>query len=127
MIIDSRGANLHEAAKMMGLSQREVLKLAQHGLLEQMKLHNGHIMISLRSIETYARRNGLQLRYEAAGRRNPRTESYTIKEAQTKLGLKDEASVHRLIQTNKLSARMEQGQYKVSGESLYRYITGEVN
>jgi hypothetical protein len=73
-----------------------------------------------------SRRSGLYSHQEATGRRNILTESYTISEAQTKLALKDEADVHRLIQANKLSARMEQGQYKVSGESLYRYITGEV-
>ncbi|MFE4203570.1 hypothetical protein [Aneurinibacillus aneurinilyticus] len=126
-IIDSRNVSLSEAAKLMRISEEEVFELTKYGFLSVAKVQNGRPMLSMNSIETYSRRSGLQLYYKATGRCNPRTGSYTISEVQTKLALKDEAAVHRLVQAGKLSARMEQGQYKVSAESLYSYTTGEVN
>lgn len=45
-------------------------------------------------------------------------------ETVTKVGLDTEATVHRLIQSGLLQARMENGVYKVDAESLRNYVLG---
>ncbi|EAQ6393176.1 hypothetical protein C3513_26540, partial [Salmonella enterica] len=64
--------------------------------------------IILSSLERYASRSGIALQ-EAPKPSQKRSESLTVQETMTKLELRTEAAVHRLIQAGKLEAQMEKG------------------
>lgn len=126
MIINNKAVSLSEAAAMLGMSEQEVLRLCQHGYLEQCKLENAKTRISMNSIEKYALRSGITL-YEAPKPVVARSGSFTIDEKMTKLGLATETAVHRLIQSGRLQAYMEYGTYKVSADSVRNYVLGAEN
>ncbi|MDF2649508.1 MAG: hypothetical protein K0Q73_5313 [Paenibacillus sp.] len=123
MIINSKAVSLTEATTKLGMSEQEVLRLSQHGYLEQSKPVGGKTRIILCSLEKYANRSGIALQ-EALKLSVERSESLTIQNAMTKLGLDTEAAVHRLIQAGKLKAQMEKGTYKVDAGSVRNYILG---
>lgn len=124
MIINSKAVSLTIAAKMLGMTEKEVLRLAQYGYLEQSKPEGGKTRISIRSMDTYARRSGITLQ-EAPKPVITRSGNFTIGETMTKLGLQTEMAVHRLIQSGRLQAYMENGIYKVSADSVRNYILNE--
>ncbi|HEY4389763.1 MAG TPA: hypothetical protein VGN02_00280 [Paenibacillus sp.] len=123
MIINSKAVSLTVAAKMLGMTEGEVLQLSQHGYFEQSKPENGKTRIILSSLERYASRSGIALQ-EAPKPSQKRSESLTVQETMTKLGLRTEAAVHRLIQAGKLEAQMEKGIYKVDAGSVRNHILG---
>jgi len=123
MIINNKAVSLSEAAAMLGRNEQEVLRLCQHGYLEQCKLENAKARISLSSIEKYALRNGKTL-HEAPKPVVTRSGSFTIDETMTKLELATETAVHRLIQSGRLQAYMENGTYKISADSVRNYVLG---
>jgi len=123
MIINSKAVSLTEAATMLGKSAQEVLRLAQFGYLEQSKLEEGKTQIILSSLQKYADRSGITLQ-EAPKPSQKRSKSLTVQETMTRLGLRTEAAVHRLIQAGKLEAQMEKGIYKVDAGSVRNHILG---
>ncbi|AWB43417.1 hypothetical protein DCC85_03720 [Paenibacillus sp. CAA11] len=123
MIINHKAVSLTEAATMLNLNEQEVLRLSQHGYLEQSKPEDGKTRISLHSLERYAHRNAIALQ-EVPKPFVGLAGSFTIGEAMTKLGLKTEAMVHKLIQVGKLKAGFEGGAYVVNAQSLHNYVTG---
>ncbi|WP_405168932.1 hypothetical protein [Paenibacillus sp. FSL H3-0286] len=123
MIINSKAVSLTEATTMLGMTEREVLRLSQHGYLEQSKPEGGETRIIQSSLEKYAYRSGIVLQ-EASKTSVGRSGSLAIQEAMTKLGLRSEDTVHRLIQTGKLKAGLEGGTYVVYSQSLHDYVTG---
>ncbi|MBE1446155.1 hypothetical protein [Paenibacillus sp. OAS669] len=123
MIINSRAFSLTEAATKLGMTEQEVLRLSQYGYLEQSKPENGSTRIIQSSLEKYAARSGIALQ-EVRKPSVGRSESLTVQETMTKLGLLTEVAVHRLIQAGKLKAQMEKGIYKVDAGSVRNYILG---
>ncbi|OBY76513.1 hypothetical protein BBG47_26685 [Paenibacillus sp. KS1] len=123
MIINSKAVSLIEAATMLGMTEEEVLRLSQYGLLEQSKSEDGKTRVSLHSIERYAHRNGIALQ-EAPKPSVGRSGSLTIQDSLTKLGLHNEKEIHLLIQTGKLKAYFKGGAYVVDAQSLHDYVTG---
>lgn len=124
MIINSKAVSLTEAATMLGMTEREVLRLSQHGYLEQSKPEGGKTRIILSNLEKYASRSGIALQ-ETPKPSVGRSGSFTLQETMTKLGLHTEAAIHRLIQVGKLKAQMEKCIYKVDAESVRSYVLGE--
>lgn len=122
-IIDNRSVSLPEAAKLLQMSIEEVFKLTQYGYLQSARPLQGRTMVSLHSIEAYARRNQITLQ-EALKPSLKRSESLSLQETMTKLGVRTEAAVHRLIQAGKLTAQMEKGIYKVDAGSVRDYVLG---
>ncbi|SDF85266.1 hypothetical protein SAMN04488542_11893 [Fontibacillus panacisegetis] len=123
MIINSKAVSLTEAATMLGMTEVEVLRLAQYGYLEQSKPEDGKTRVSLHSLERYAHRNGTALQ-EVPKPSVGLAGSFTVAETMTKLSLRTEVAVHRLMQAGKLSARMDKGTYKVDAGSVRNYILG---
>lgn len=123
MIINSKAVSITEAATMLSKTESEVLRLCQHGYLEQAKPENGKTRITVSSLEKYADRSGIALQ-EAHKPSVGRSGSLTVQNVMTKLGLNTEAAVHRLIQAGKLKAQMEKGVYKVDAGSVRNYILG---
>lgn len=123
MIINSKTISLSHAVEMLNMSEHEVLRLCQYGYLEQGKLDKGNIRINLNSIEKYAYRSGIALR--SLPKHNiERSESFTIKETMNKLELKNEITVHKLIQSGKLKAEFKLGDYVINLQSIHDYVTG---
>lgn len=123
MIINSKAISLSEAATRLNKTVQEVLRLAQHGYLEQSKSENGKTRIIVGSLEKFASRGGIALQ-EAPTPVVVRSGNFTIGETMTKLGLHTEAALHRLIQAGKLKAGFEGGAYVVNAQSLHEYVTG---
>ncbi|MNW52867.1 Helix-turn-helix domain protein [compost metagenome] len=123
MIINSKAVSLPVAATMLGKSEQEVLRLSQYGYLEQSKPEGGKTRINLSSLEKYASRSGIDLQ-EVPQPSLKSSESLSVQDTMTKLGLRSEAAVHRLIQAGKLKAQMEKGIYKVDAGSVRNYILG---
>lgn len=123
MIIDNRSVSLSEAAKIMKMSEEEVFKLTKYGYLQAARPIQGRTMVSLNSIEAYARRNQITLQ-EAPKPSVGRSGSLTVQETMERLGLRNEKECHVLIQAVKLKAHMENGIYKVDAESVRNYILG---
>jgi hypothetical protein len=123
MIINSKTVSLTEAARMLGLSEQKILQLSQHGYLEQSKPENGKTRIIVSSLEKYASRSGIALQ-KAPTPVVARSGNFTISETMTKLGLKTEAAVHKLIQAGQLKAGFEGKTYVVNAQSLHDYVTG---
>ncbi|MED4354598.1 hypothetical protein P9265_20185 [Schinkia azotoformans] len=123
MIINSKTVPLAEAATMLGMTEQKVLQLSQHGYLEQSKPENGKIRIIVRSLEKYASQSGIALQ-ETPTPVVAHSGKFTIGETMTKLGLRTEAAVHKLIQVGKLKAGFEGGSYFVHAQSLHDYVTG---
>lgn len=113
MIINSKAVSLTEAATMLGKTESEVLRLCQHGYLEQAMSENGKTKIIVGSLEKFANRSGIALQ-EAPTPVIVRSGNFTIGETMTKLGLKTEAAVHRMIQAGQLKAGFEGGAYVVN-------------
>lgn len=123
MIINNKAVSISEAATMLGMTEQEVLRLSQYGYLEQCKPEDGRTRISVNSLEKYARRSGLPLQ-EAPKPPVRRSGSLTVQETMERLGLQSESAVHRLIQSGRLEALMENGIYKVDAESVRNYVLG---
>ncbi|MBY9077132.1 hypothetical protein KIH86_24650 [Paenibacillus sp. HN-1] len=123
MIINNKAVSVTEAASMLSKSAQEVLRLTQYGYVEQGNPEDGKTRIILSSLERYASRSGIALQ-EAPKPSQKRSESFTIQETMSKLGLRSEAAVHRLIQAGKLEAQMEKGIYKVDVGSVRNHILG---
>ncbi|WP_025684800.1 hypothetical protein [Paenibacillus maysiensis] len=123
MIINNKMVSLTKAATMLGTSEQEVLRLSQYGYLEQGKPEGGKTRIIVSSLEKYASRSGIALQ-EAPAPVVARSGNFTIGGTMTKLGLKTEAAVHKLIQTGKLKADFEGGAYVINAQSLHDYVTG---
>ncbi|KZE73922.1 hypothetical protein AV545_13585 [Paenibacillus jamilae] len=123
MIINSKTVSLFEATVLLGKSEQEVLQLSQYGYLEQSKPESGKTRINLSSLERYANRSGIALQ-EVRKPSLKISESLSVQDTMTKLGLRSEAAVHRLIQAGKLKAQMEKGIYKVDAGSVRNYILG---
>ncbi|OME45396.1 hypothetical protein BSK59_32610 [Paenibacillus odorifer] len=123
MIINNKAVSLSEASIMLGKTESEVLRLSQYGYLEQSKPEGGKTRIILSSLQKYASRSGVALQ-EAPNPSLKHSESLSVQETMTKLGLRTEAAVHRLIQAGKLKAQMEKGTYKVDAGSVRTYILG---
>lgn len=123
MIINSKSVLLSEASVMVGKTEREILRLCQHGYLEQSKPEGGKTLIIVDSLRKYADRSGISLQ-EAPTPVVTRSGSFTIDKTMTKLGLQTEAAVHKLIQAGKLEAGFEGGVYVVNAQSLHDYVTG---
>ncbi|MNJ57009.1 Helix-turn-helix domain protein [compost metagenome] len=123
MIINNRSVSLYEAANIMQMSEEEVFKLTQYGYLQAARPIQGRTMVSLHSIDAYARRNQITLQ-EAPKLSVGRSGSLTVQNVMNKLGLETETAVHRLIQAGKLKAQMEKGIYKVDAGSVRDYVLG---
>lgn len=122
-IIDNRSVSLPEAAKLLQMSEEEVFKLTKYGYLQSARPLQGRTMVSLHSIEAYARRNQITLQ-EAPKPSVGRSGSLTVQETMTKLGLSNEKEIHLLIQAGKLKAGFEDGEYAINSQSLHDYVTG---
>lgn len=124
-IVDERYVSLAEAGKLMQLTEKDVFKLTIYGFLEvsSRPTRGGDTMVSLRSIETYALRNGIALQ-KAPKPSVGRSGILTVQQAMTKLGFNNERSLHLLIQSGKLKAHNEGGEYVVDAQSLHDYVTG---
>lgn len=123
MIINGKAVSLYEAAAMLGITEQEVLALSQHDYLEQSKPVDGKTRVSLHSLERYAHRNDIALK-EVPKPSVGRSGSFSVAETMTKLGLRAETAVHRLIQAGKLKAGFEGGEYVVNAQSLHDYVVG---
>jgi hypothetical protein len=123
MIIDNRSVSLYEAAKLMQMSEEEIFKLTKWGFLQVTRPLQGRTMVSLHSIEAYARRNQITL-HKAPKPSVGRSGSLTVQETMRKLGLNTEVEVHRLIQSGSLKAGFEGGAYAINAQSLHDYVTG---
>ncbi|MNW57938.1 hypothetical protein D3C74_357760 [compost metagenome] len=123
MIINSKAVPLSEASIMLCKTESEILRLCQHGYLEQSKPEGGKTRIIVDSLRKYADRSGIPLQ-EAPAPVVTCSGSFTIGETMTKLGLQTEAAVHKLIQAGQLKAGFEGGAYVVNAQSLHDYVTG---
>lgn len=123
MIINSKAVSLTEDSTMLGKPEQEVLRLCQLGYLEQSKPEGGKTRIIVNSLKKYADRSGIAL-HDALNPSQKRSGSLTVQETMTKLGLRTEAAVHRLIQAGELKAQMENGIYKVDAGSMRNHIIG---
>lgn len=123
MIINSKAVSVTEAASILGKSAQEVLRLTQYVYLEQSKPEGGKTQVVLSSIEKYANRSGIALQ-EVPKPSLKRSESLSVQDTMTKLGLRSEDAVHLLIQEGKLKPGFERGAYVVDAQSLHDYVTG---
>jgi hypothetical protein len=123
MFLDNRTVSIDEASLMLGIDKDQVLKLAQHGFLDQAVPIEGRTRITLHSLETYARRNGIKLRNIQKQKRRVYGD-YSIEQTMNILGLQDERDLHRLIQRGDLKAGFVNGEYKVDANSVREYIMG---